>query len=462
MTDSIPNPFATVILAAGQGTRMKSERPKVLHEVGGLSLIGHVVRLCAEVGADEIVVVCGKDHEAVAEEVARWAPSAKVAVQDPPLGTGHAVQCALPQLEGFNGDLLVLFADTPMLRAENLETMRTALTNGAAVGVLGFRPDDPAQYGRLITGDVASDGNTALEAIAEFKDASPEQREIGYCNGGVMGLRGAYARQLLNELSDDNAQNEFYLTDTVVGARKRDFPCVAIEALEDDVMGVNSRFDLAHAEMIFQNRRRLEVMAGGVTLQDPSTVCFSYDTVLGQDVTVGQNVVFGVDVEVESGTTIKPFSHLEGAHVSRDASIGPYARLRPGADIGVGAKIGNFVEIKEADIEEGAKVSHLAYIGDARIGAYSNIGAGTITCNYDGYFKYFTDIGEDVFVGSNTALVAPVKIGDRANIAAGSTITKEVPANALGVARGKQSNKDEWAKKFRSKKSAEKAEKSNK
>jgi bifunctional UDP-N-acetylglucosamine pyrophosphorylase / glucosamine-1-phosphate N-acetyltransferase len=456
-------PFAAVILAAGKGTRMKSSRSKVLHEIGGLSLIGHVIAVVEMAGASRTIVISGHDGEAVAAEAKVRAQNFDHGVQDPPQGTGHAVQVALnavPDLAGFDGDVIVLFGDTPLLRTENIEALQRGRAEGASVVVLGFRPEDPSQYGRLMVCGEMAEGVHALDAIVEFKDAGPEERAVGFCNGGALLIEGAHVARLIGDLDNKNANGEYYLTDVVGLAVKAGLKAAAVEANADDVMGVNSRADLADAEAVFQGRARAEAMAAGATLRDPSTVYFSFDTKLGQDVVVGQNVVFAPGVDVADDVTIKPFSHLEGTRVGARAQVGPFARLRPEAKIGKDAKIGNFVEIKKATIKKGAKVSHLTYIGDAVVGAGTNIGAGTITCNYDGYNKYFTEIGHNVFVGSNSALVAPVKIGDGANIAAGSTVTTDVPGDALGVARGKQRNIDGWAGKYRAKMKARKEGKS--
>ncbi len=452
-------PFAVVILAAGKSTRMKSARSKVLHEVGGRSLIGHVIGVAEGAGAALTVVVTGHDGEAVAAEASVHAANFAHAVQDPPMGTGHAVAAAIAAVDAlttFDGDVIVVFGDTPLLRAENFTALQGARAAGASVAVLGFTPDDAAAYGRLLVSGELAPGVHGLEAIVEFKEATEGQRAIDFCNGGAMLIDGAHLPALVAAIGNDNAKGEFYLTDAVALAVGKGLKSAAVEAAEDDVMGVDSRMGLARAEAVFQKRARVAHMAEGVTLRDPETVYFSFDTKIGRDVVVGQNVVFAPGVEIADNVTIKPFSHLEGARVEDAAQVGPFARLRPEAVIGRHVKIGNFVEVKKATIEEGAKVSHLTYIGDARVGAGSNIGAGVITCNYDGYNKYFTDIGADVFVGVNAALVAPVTIGDGANVAAGSTVTTDVPPDALGVARGKQRNIDGWAPKYRARKKAEK------
>jgi bifunctional UDP-N-acetylglucosamine pyrophosphorylase/glucosamine-1-phosphate N-acetyltransferase len=452
-----------IILAAGKSTRMKSVRSKVLHEVGGRSLIAHVFATAKQAGVSRMVVVTGHDREAVIAETTAHMPDATFAVQDPPEGTGHAVAAALEAaevLKSFDGDVIVAFGDAPFLTVGDLASLQKGREAGASVVVLGFRADDPEGYGRLIVADELAPGVFELEAIVEQKDASEEQRAIDFCNGGAMLIEGAHLADLVGAIGNDNARGEYYLTDVVALAVAKGLKAGAAEMAEDVVVGVDSRADLAAAEALFQSRARAAHMAAGVTLRDPETVYFSYDTILGSDVVVGQNVVFATGVEVADNVIIKPFSHLEGTSISHDAQIGPFARLRPAAVIGAGAKVGNFVEIKKATIGDGAKVGHLTYIGDARIGAGTNVGAGTITCNYDGYNKYFTDIGLNVFIGSNTALVAPVSVGDGANIAAGSTLTGNVPSDALGVARGRQRIIEGWAPNYRAQKQAEKDAKS--
>lgn len=446
--------FAAIILAAGKGTRMKSALPKVLHPVAGRPMLGHVMDTIKSIGADRIVVVTGKDHEAVNAFVA--AQGGLSALQDPPKGTGHAALCAEAALQGYAGDVLVFYADNPLLTAGTLRKLFDARKH-ADVVLMGFRPSDPGPYGRLIL-----NAQGGLEAIVEAKDANAEQARIGFVNAGGFALSAPLLFRLLKEVKNDNAQGEYYLTDIILGARQLGLQCAAIEAPTDDVRGVNNRNELADVEALYQARARSAFMAAGVTLTDPATVYFSFDTKLGCDVTVGQNVVFGPGVAIADNVTIKPFCHLEQCTVAEGAIIGPYARLRPGADIGRDAHIGNFVEVKNARIEEGAKANHLTYIGDARVGARANIGAGTITCNYDGFDKHFTDIGAEVFIGSNSALVAPVKINDGAYVGAGSVITKDVPGDSLSVERSKQIEIDGWASKFRARKKAEKAAKAKK
>lgn len=440
---------AAVILAAGQGTRMKSKTVKVLHSVGGRPMLDWAAQLADDAGASKRVVVYGGHSPAVRDAGA--ALGAETALQDPPQGTGHAVQAAETAFDDFEGDLIVLYADTPLIRAETVERVFDALAAGAAVAVLGFEPDDPAAYGRLIED---ADGN--LDRIVEFKDASEAERAVRLVNSGVMAARADLMFELLGDVTNDNANGEYYLTDVVGLARGRGLRAVAVRAAADEVLGVNSRVDLAEAELAFQTRKREEMMMAGVTLVAPETVFFAHDTTIERDVVIEPNVVFAPGVTVEEDATIKAFSHLEGATVRKGASVGPYARLRPGADIGPDAKIGNFVEIKKAQLATGAKVSHLSYIGDARIGAGANIGAGTITCNYDGYDKHLTEIGAGAFIGSNTSLVAPVKVGEGAYTGSGGVITKDVPDNALAVARADQSIKEGWAERYRKAKLARK------
>jgi bifunctional UDP-N-acetylglucosamine pyrophosphorylase/glucosamine-1-phosphate N-acetyltransferase len=438
---------AIIILAAGKGERMRSRLPKVMHPLAGRPMLTHVCAVAGELAPARMVVVIGKDMDAARAA----APGAQFVVQDPPRGTGHAVACAREALAGFAGDVLILFGADPLITPQTLRRMLDARRE-AAVVVLGFRPDDPAHYGRLVIDEAG-----ALERIVEFKDASAAERAIKWCNSGVMAVDGAVLFALIDALDDDNAGGEYYLTDIVAIARQRGLACRVVEAGADEVLGVNSREELAQVEAVQQNRLRRAAMAAGATLLDPGSVTFSYDTRLGRDVTVGPNVVFGPGVEVGDEVTIHPFCHLEGVRIAPRASVGPFARLRPGAEIGEEAKIGNFVEIKKAVVEQGAKVSHLSYIGDARIGAGANIGAGTITCNYDGFFKSFTDIGPGAFIGSNTALVAPVKIGAGAITGAGSTITRDVADDALATTRPQQAEKAGWARRFRARKAAQKA-----
>ncbi len=434
---------AAIILAAGHGTRMKSALPKVMHEIGGRAMIAHVMDAASALAPERMAVVIG-DH---APEVGKFAQTVHdkvaVAIQSPPQGTGHAVMQALPALEGFSGAALVLYADTPLVTPETLATLADEIAKGAAVAVLGFSPDNPGAYGRL-----KLDEKGALAAIVEAKDASAEELNITLCNSGVMAVDAAFLQARLKDINNSNAKKEYYLTDIVALARKDGKHCAVIEASAEDVLGVNSRVELAEAEAVFQNRMRKAAMENGATLADPSTVYFSWDTKIGKDVVIGQHVVFGPGVEIADNAEIKPFSHLEGARLAAKASAGPFARLRPGADLQSGAKVGNFVEIKKAIIGEGAKVSHLTYIGDAEVGAEANVGAGTITCNYDGYSKYKTTIGKGAFIGSNSSLVAPVTIGDGAYVGSGSVVTKDVEPGDLAVARGRQTAIKGWAARF--------------
>lgn len=436
---------------------MKSDLPKVLHRVANRPMVSHLLDALSAISSERTVVVVAPGMTQLVEAVA----PAETAVQTEALGTGHAVLAARAQMEDFTGDVLVLFGDTPLLTAQTMQNMLTArrAADNPAVVVLGFRPDDPAEYGRLVT---AADGG--LEAIVEFKDASDAQREIGLCNAGIMAIDGNHLFALLDAVGNDNANGEYYLTDIVALARDRGLRCAVVEAADPvEVMGVNSRAQLAEAEAAMQARLRDRAMAGGVTMTDPESVWLSADTQIGRDVIIGPNVFFGTGVTIADNVEIKAFCHIDQADVASGATIGPFARLRPGAKLERNVHVGNFVEIKQALVEEGAKVNHLTYIGDARIGPRANIGAGTITCNYDGFFKDLTDIGADAFIGSNSALVAPVKIGDGATVGAGSVITSDVDADALAVARGRQKGIAGWAKAFREKRKAEKdAAKANK
>lgn len=435
---------AAIILAAGKGTRMKSALPKVLHAVGGRAMIDWSIALADAAGCSRKIVVCSPGQEALQAHIAARLGEDAIAIQDPPLGTGHAVRAAEDALVGFDGALVVLYGDTPLIRPVAVESLFAALDDGAALGVLGFEAADPGAYGRLIC-----DETGGLERIVEARDASPEELVVPLCNSGVMAGHAKEMFALLSKVTNDNAKGEYYLTDIAGLARAAGRRCAVVRCEEADVLGVNSRAELAAAEAAFQERMRAGMMAAGVTLRAPDTVFFSHDTAIGNDVTIEPNVVFGSGVTVEAGATIRAFSHLEGAHVSTDAIIGPYARLRPGAEIGEGAHVGNFVEIKNVRLGAAAKVNHLAYAGDGSIGAGANIGAGTIFCNYDGFAKHETHVGADAFVGSNSALVAPVRIGDGAYVGSGSVITADVGADALAIARARQVERDGWAVRFR-------------
>jgi bifunctional UDP-N-acetylglucosamine pyrophosphorylase/glucosamine-1-phosphate N-acetyltransferase len=429
--------LAVLVLAAGQGTRMNSDMPKVLHPLAGAPLVAHAIATARALEPARLVVVTGHGAEAVQAAVEGIAPEAVCVHQAEQRGTAHAVRQAEAALAGFDGDVIVLYGDTPLIRAETLEAMRAARAEGAAVVVLGFEAADPGGYGRLVLED---DG--ALAAIVEAREARPQELAIRLCNSGVIAADRATLFDLLAAVRDDNAKGEFYLTDIVGLARGRGLGAAVITCPEAETLGVNSRADLAAAEAAFQARARSAAMENGATLTDPGSVFFALDTVVGRDVTIGPNVVFGPEVTIESGARIEAFCHLEGCHVSRGAIVGPFARLRPGAELAEDVRVGNFVEVKNAILDEGAKVNHLSYIGDAHVGARANVGAGTITCNYDGVFKHRTEIGAGAFIGSNTALVAPVRVGAGALVAAGSAITADVPDGALALARGRQANKE--------------------
>jgi len=432
-----------IVLAAGEGTRMKSARPKVLHEIGGRPMLTHVLAAVAQAGAQATAVVIGPERADVGEAARKVMPSAQIFIQTERLGTAHAVLAAKAALAAGPDDVLILFADTPLVTPATLSRLRAALADGAALAALGFEPDDPTGYGRLLV------ENGSLIAIREHKDASEAERKVGLCNAGLMALSGKHALALLEAIGNNNVQKEFYLTDAVEMARKAGLKAVHVIASPEDVMGVNDRVQLAQAEAVFQMRMREQAMRDGATLMAPETVFFSCDTKIGRDVLIEPNVIFGLGCVIEDGAVIHAFSHLEGAHVRSGATVGPFARLRPGADLGRDAKVGNFVEIKAAHVGEGAKISHLTYIGDASVGAQANIGAGTITCNYDGHNKFKTEIGAGAFIGSNSSLVAPVKIGDGAYVGSGSVITKDVAADSLALARAPQAEKAGWAARFR-------------
>jgi len=440
-----------IVLAAGQGTRMQSDLPKVMHDLGGVPLFAHALASGRALELDRTVLVAGHGFEAVEKAAKARDDEIIVAHQTEQLGTAHAVAQAGAALAGVAGDAAVLYGDTPFIRPETLEAMAAARATGADVVVLGFEAADPGRYGRL----VVEDG--ALTRIVEFKDASPAERAISLCNSGVVMADAALLFELVAAVGNDNAAGEYYLTDIVEIARARGLSAVAVSCDESETLGINTRAELAAAEAMFQARARETAIADGVTLIAPETVFFAQDTVIGRDAVIEPNVVFGPGVTVETGARIRAFSHLEGCHVSRDAVVGPYARLRPGAELAEGARVGNFVEIKNAEIAEGAKVNHLSYIGDAVVGAAANVGAGTITCNYDGVFKHRTHIGAGTFIGSNTMLVAPVTIGDGAMTATGSVITRDVPPGAMAVARAKMEIKDGFWTRMYAKLKAKKA-----
>lgn len=441
-----------ILLAAGEGTRMQSDLPKVLHEIAGAPLFAHALASAQALDGKRILVV-GHGAEAVKTAALALDGDIAFAEQTEQLGTGHAVLQAAPLLEGAGGDVVVLFGDTPFIKPETLAQMAEARAAGTDVAVLGFNAADPGGYGRLIT-----DGDR-LTKIVEWKDATEVERAITLCNSGVMMAATDTLLRLLNAVEPHNAAGEYYLTDVVGLAVADGLTATVVTCDEAETLGINTREDLAEAEAVFQSNARAEAIANGVTLQAPDTVIFAHDTVIGRDAVIEPNVVFASGVTVESGAHIRAFSHLEGAHVGAGAVVGPYARLRPGTELSNDAKIGNFVEIKNATIGEGAKVNHLSYIGDATVGDASNVGAGTITCNYDGVFKHHTKIGARTFIGSNTQLVAPVTIGDEAMTATGSVITKDVPPGDLAVSRARQENKPGFAHRFFEKLRAAKAKK---
>ncbi|MFS0736997.1 bifunctional UDP-N-acetylglucosamine diphosphorylase/glucosamine-1-phosphate N-acetyltransferase GlmU [Sphingomonas sp. 1P06PA] len=436
-------PFAAVILAAGKGTRIRSDRHKVLHAIAGRPMLGHLLASVDALGPAAKVVVTGAGREQVETFLAG---SAALAVQESQLGTAHAVQQAEAALAGFTGDVVILYGDVPLVPADTIARMLARLhaADAPAVVVLGFRPPDPLAYGRILADD---DGTIAK--MVEYKDASAAERAVTLCNSGLMAVRAADLWPLLARVGNDNAAGEYYLPDIVMLAQADGRASAVIEADDWQVAGVNSRGELAEVEAGWQRRRRAQAMAEGATLIAPDTVWFAHDTAIGRDVTIEPNVIFGPGVTVADGAMIRGFSHLEGCAIGPGAEIGPYARLRPGAEIGEGAKVGNFVEIKKARLGPGAKANHLSYIGDAEVGAKANIGAGTITCNYDGFLKYRTVIGAGAFIGSNSALVAPVAIGAGAIVGAGSVVTADVAADALVLVRPEQREKPGWAARFR-------------
>ena len=433
-------PRAAVILAAGKSTRMKSTRSKVLHHVGGRSMLEWVADLARSTGAEKIVCVVGeanKDVRAAAEAL-----GLEIAVQEPQLGTAHAVSSAKKALKGFKGNLAILYADTPFVTKRTLNRVYKSLETGADVTVLGFEPDDPGSYGRLIT------EKGELTAIVEAREASPEELAVGLCNSGVVAASVKNMFWALDRVDNNNLKGEYYLTDIVEILRSKKKRAKAIIGDTHEVMGANSRLDLAVAEMSFQVGMRQAMLKKGVTLRDPDTIYFSHDTKIAQDAEIGANVVFGPGVKIAKHAVIHPFCHIEGTKIGEGAQIGPFARLRPGTEMGAGSKAGNFVETKKAKVGKNSKINHLSYVGDAKIGVGANIGAGTITCNYDGYFKHQTTIGDRAFVGSNSSLIAPVKIGKGAYLGSGGVVTKDVPADALAVARADQVNKKGWAKRY--------------
>jgi bifunctional UDP-N-acetylglucosamine pyrophosphorylase/glucosamine-1-phosphate N-acetyltransferase len=434
MVENSSRTCLTIILAAGEGKRMASDLPKVLHPVAGLPMVCHVVDTARAAGSADMAIVVGTRAELVSQTVQDHYADTSTHLQMERLGTGHAVLAAREAVKAGHDDVVILYGDVPLVQTDTILKARQELADGADVVVLGFRTADPTGYGRLIV----EDGK--LTAIREHKDASEAERKIDFCNSGIMAFRAEHMLGLLDAIRNENAQREYYLTDAVEIGCAQGLSVVAAEVPEEETLGVNDRVQLAEVEQIWQRRRRNQLMRAGVAMSAPESIFLNHDTKIARDVHLEPNIVFGPGVEVEQGATIRAFSHLEGARVGGDAVVGPYARLRPGADIGVGSKIGNFVEVKKAKIGDGAKVNHLSYVGDATVGAKANIGAGSITCNYDGYNKHHTEIGKEAFIGTNTSLVAPVKIGDNANTAAGSVISKDVPDDDLAIGRAKQVN----------------------
>ena len=434
-------PVSLIILAAGQGTRMNSDLPKVLHKVGAAPLLHHAMQAGRALEPEVTIVVTGHGAAAVAKAARAFDEEAQTVLQEEQKGTAHAVLQAAPLLEGVAGDALVLYGDTPFIRAETLAAMLDARRRHAVV-VLGFHAADPGRYGRLI-----ADGE-ALERIVEWKDATTEERAITLCNSGVLCADAATLMRLCAAVGNANAAGEYYLPDVVALARAEGLSAGVILCDEAETLGVNTRAELAGAETAFQARARAEALANGITLTAPETVFFALDTVVGRDAIIGPNVIFGPGVTIESGAEVKGFCHLEGCHISRGAQIGPFARLRPGAELAEDVHVGNFVEIKNAILDEGVKVGHLTYLGDAHVGEHTNIGAGTVTCNYDGVMKHRTVIGKRAFIGSDTMLVAPVTVGDGALTGSGSVITEDVPPEAVAIGRAKQVNKPGLATKL--------------
>lgn len=444
--------IACIILAAGKSTRMKSAVPKPLHNVAGRAMVRHVIAAAEGLSPEKIVVVTGPDMPAMAEAVTPHA----TAIQQVANGTGGAALAAAGHLKGFDGDILIVFGDTPLVTTDSMRRMIDIRRQFPAVGLTfsGMRPADPGSYGRMVL-----DEDGSLKKIVEFKDASPAEKEITLCNGGIVCADGAKLFEWLAQVGNDNAQKEYYLTSLPAIARHDNRTTHVVEIDAGEMTGANTRAELAGLERLMQERLRRKHMDNGATLTDPGSVFFSHDTVIGRDVTIGPNVVFGPGVTVADNAEILPFCHIDGAQIESGAHVGPFARLRPGAKIGEEAKVGNFVEVKNASLGRKSKANHLAYLGDAAVGENSNVGAGTITCNYDGFMKHKTVIGRDVMIGSNTALIAPVTIGNGAVVAAGSTIKNDVPDNALGITRAPQINKDGWAPEYRQKKIKEKAKK---
>jgi bifunctional UDP-N-acetylglucosamine pyrophosphorylase/glucosamine-1-phosphate N-acetyltransferase len=440
------NKVGIIILAAGKGTRMRSNKPKVMQPLAGKSMISRILQTVSKLSVENISLVIADGDESVRQEALAQNPNIEFIIQKERLGTAHAVKCAMEHLTDFTGDILILYGDTPLLEASTMQNMLSKLAEGFAVNILGFHPKHPAEYGRLIV-----DENDELKAIIEFKEASEAERAIKLCNSGVVAIKADILRSLITKVKNDNAKGEYYLTDIVAIAKSDGMKCSYIQTDEEEVMGINSQKELAMANKLLQEKLRLQALENGVNLVAPETVFLADDTKFGQDVIIEPNVFIGSGVEIGDNVTIRSFSYIEGTKIANDVIIGPFARLRQGTSLEKGARIGNFVEVKNSQIGEGSKVNHLSYIGDSELASDVNIGAGTITCNYDGFAKHKTKIEEGVFIGSNTALVAPVTIGQGAIIAAGSTITKNVPNGSISLTRGEQRNLENKAKYFREK-----------
>jgi len=443
---------ACIVLAAGKGTRMKSGQPKVMHEIAGRSLLGHVMIAASETGASRFCVVCGPGMTGVEQEATAIAPNAKIALQVDRLGTGHAVSMAKSALSGFSGTVLILYGDVPLVQPKTLKNLTKMVSHDMPLAVLGFIAENPQGYGRLIC-----DKHGHLQAIREELDASQDERKVDLCNSGIMAVAADDLWTLLDNIDNDNANQEYYLTDIVgltVAAGKK---VGVVTCDESEVAGINDRVQLAAMEQVFQNKLRRDAMYNGVTMISPETVFLSADTRFGRDVVIEPNVIIAPGVEISDNVVVHGFCHLADAKIGKGAVVGPYARLRPGTDLRANTKVGNFVEIKKSTIHKGAKVNHLSYVGDATVGEKANIGAGTITCNYDGFGKSQTIIGKGAFIGSNSSLIAPVEIGDGAYVGSASVVTKDVPGNALALTRVKQENKPGWAERFRAAKSRKKS-----
>lgn len=442
--------FLAIVLAAGEGTRMRSNLPKVLHKVGGLPMVGHVIHAVKAAGCERMALVVGNGAEKVSQEAGQLGVELETFIQSERLGTAHAVLAAKNAIKDAESDIIIAYGDTPLVTVELFTSILESLRDGADVAVLGFKTETPTGYGRLLM-----DGDQ-LVAIREEKDATEGERQVTFCNSGIMGLKGVHALDLLEAIGNDNLKGEYYLTDAVEIARSRMLDVRAVSGREEDTLGVNNRAELSEAEAIYQNRRRCQFMLDGVTLTAPTTVHFAFDTQIGRDSIIEPNCFFAPGVRLADGVYIKANCYLEGdlkkgqmVEVATGAVIGPFARLRPGADIGEKVKVGNFCEVKNAKVAKGAKINHLTYIGDAELGENANIGAGTITCNYDGFSKFKTVVGAGAFVGSNSSLVAPVTVAAGSYVGSGSVVTKDVSENALAIARGRQVERADWATAFR-------------